>query len=251
MESGLDPTVWQFIILLSRKLEETAIPSLFENQSSPTSNLLVHMLENHKLRSTYDFEQAVGRGLDLCNQLHTSPTSCKKTSFVWNFKMIDTVAGAGTAVDTIFELKKRGVLRGAKRKLVFCDGEKSTRAGRKFTKVEDVDELLQSLSLSTTTGKPRNCIRKKLSDTKAGWHGSKRSHPVSQCKKGKPETPEKKSSVSTGASKTPNMNLKKKCGKTKSTPGKGQSLMLDFIQCTPKGKQTTSGSRGRKDESPK
>ena len=67
MESPIDPTIWKFIILLSNKLEEEAIPNLFGNHPSPTSNLLVRMLENHRLRSTYDFEQAVGRRLNLCN----------------------------------------------------------------------------------------------------------------------------------------------------------------------------------------
>ena len=38
------------------------------------------------------------------------------SNFVQNLKMIDAVTGEGTAVDTILELKKQGVFRGAKRK---------------------------------------------------------------------------------------------------------------------------------------
>ena len=61
LDSPIDPTVWSFVLLLSEKLEESTIPNLFGNQVSPTTNLLMSMLENHKLRSTYDFERAVSR----------------------------------------------------------------------------------------------------------------------------------------------------------------------------------------------
>ena len=52
IDSPIDPTVWKFVLLLSEKLEESTIPNLFGSQASPTTNLLVSMLENHKLRST-------------------------------------------------------------------------------------------------------------------------------------------------------------------------------------------------------
>ena len=234
IDSPIDPTIWKFILLLSEKLDESTIPNLFGEQASPTTNLLMNMLENHKLRSTYDFEKAVGRKLEINKHL---PVGEQDTKFVWNFRMLDAAAGTGTAVDTIFELKKLGVFRGAKRKLNFMCEDKQARAGHKCAKVDEMNDemndLLSSLELSNDQNErtvTRDKVKKKLSDTKAGWHGQKKTPP-----KLSPAEPKKK----------------KRSVKQMGTPGQKQSLMLDFIDCTPKGKLTFGCITEEKGRSPK
>ena len=76
----------------------------------------------------------------------------------------------------------------------------------------------------------RDKVKKKLSDTKAGWHGQKKTPP-----KLSPAEPKKK----------------KRSVKQMGTPGQKQSLMLDFIDCTPKGKLTFGCITEEKGRSPK
>ena len=83
---------------------------------------MVNMLENHRLRSTFDFEKAVSREWDLFKHLSTGSGG---EQLSWNFHLLDLAAGKGTAVDTIFMLKEAGTFRGAKRRLRFA-GEEDT-----------------------------------------------------------------------------------------------------------------------------
>ena len=157
--------------------------------------------------------------------------------------MIDAVAGSGTAIDTIFELKKQGVFRGAKRKLNFVGGEGIIQTSLKCAKLEEVNGLLDSLKISPKTNKTRADVRIKLSDTRAGWHGFKRTSPnEKKINRNVAKTPEKYQNSIPGAMKTPSSGKLKKCGKNKLTPSQGQSLMLDFISCTPKSKETVGCS---------
>ena len=113
----------------------------------------------------------------------------------------------------------------------------------KCAKLEEVSGLLDSLKLSTKSGKTRADIRMKLSDTQSGWHGSRKTSPKERrTNKNVHKTPEKYRSSIPGALKTPSSGKLKKCGKTKLTPNQGQSLMLDFIMCTPKSKDTVGCS---------
>ena len=226
INSPIDPTIWSFVLLLSEKLDDTMIPNLFGSQNSPTSNMLIHMLENHKLRSTYDFEKAVCREWGIDQHLPSYGG--------WNFRLIDAAAGTGTVVDTIFKLKEKGIFKGAKRKLTFGGANSELQLYHKCARLEELDIQMSSLELSASAG-AKNVVREKvkikLSDAKAGWHGNKKSPPKL----------------------TPVDAKKKRSGRNCTTPGRGQSLMLDFINCTPRGKLTAEGMREREAarESPK
>ena len=78
--------------------------------------MIVAMLGNHKLRSTYDFEKAITREWRLNENLNKFRTTDQGSETIsWNFRMLDLAAGPITTVDTIFELKEQGILRGAKK----------------------------------------------------------------------------------------------------------------------------------------
>ena len=113
---NIDPTVWEFVKLLSQKLDQNPIQSLYGRLQSPTANMIVAMLGNHKLRSTYDFEKAIAREWRLNENLNKFRTTDQGSETIsWNFRMLDLAAGPITTVDTIFELKEQGILRGAKK----------------------------------------------------------------------------------------------------------------------------------------
>ena len=61
------------------------------------------------MRSTFDFDKCVERNLKL-------GTGAGSDNVKWNFRLLDEIAGSGTAVSTIFELKAEGAFRGAKHK---------------------------------------------------------------------------------------------------------------------------------------
>ena len=205
------------------------IPNLFGSQVSPTSNMLIRMLESHKLRSTYDFEKAVSRKLNLDKYL---PIGQSNNNVVWNFRLIDAAAGTGTAVDTIFKMKEQGIFKGAKRKLNFMGGNEQSRLNHKCAKLEEMNKLMGSLELTATSDVKnvlRESVKVKLSDARAGWHGKKKTPPKL----------------------TPTEVKKKRSVKFKTTPSRGQSLMLDFINCTPKGKLTFGCREEEEQKSPK
>ena len=106
MDAPLDGDIWDYLRLVSTKLEDDSMPNLFrENNNSPLVNMMTHLLENHRLRTTYDFEKAVGRALNLTNG-----------KLEWNCNMLDRIGGRGTAASIIFELKKNGKFHGLKRR---------------------------------------------------------------------------------------------------------------------------------------
>ena len=153
LESELDPTIWKFVKLLSEKLDKESIPNLFGTKPRPTANLLVRMLECHKLRSTYDFEQAIAREWHLNNELsaHNENAVTGKSKVGWNFRILDLAAGVGTTVDTVFALKERGVFRGAKRRLDFKGVDVNLKPS-KCGKLEEVGELFECLNLTNKSG---------------------------------------------------------------------------------------------------
>ena len=76
LESEIDPTVWEFVKLLSQKLDQNATQNLYRRLQSSTGTMIVSMLNNHKLKSTYDFEKAIAREWKLQQNLdpHRSST---------------------------------------------------------------------------------------------------------------------------------------------------------------------------------
>ena len=84
-----------------KKLEQDKISCLFKKQNmSPTTDMLVKMLKNHRMRSTYDFEKAIDRELRRFLQ-----EIGNGVSFKWNFRDLDRIAGERTTTSSIFELK--------------------------------------------------------------------------------------------------------------------------------------------------
>ena len=69
LDAPLGDDVWNFINTLTKKLDEQLLPNLFRQKNSPTTNMLAHMIKNHHLRSTFDFETAVGREFDITGAL--------------------------------------------------------------------------------------------------------------------------------------------------------------------------------------
>ena len=132
------------------------------------------------------------------------------------------------------KMGNRGIFKGAKRKLTFGGANSELQLYHKCARLEELDIQMSSLELSASAG-AKNVVREKvkikLSDAKAGWHGNKKSPPKL----------------------TPVDAKKKRSGRNCTTPGRGQSLMLDFINCTPRGKLTAEGMREREAarESPK
>ena len=190
LDSEIDPSVMKFVKLLSQKLDDAKIPNLFGTVKNPTSNLIIDMLQCHKLRSTFDFELAIARKWDLDNslRLEDSNTVTGSSNFRWNFRVLDMAAGSGTTVDTVFALKSAGIFRGAKRKLKFekMAGEpKQTKCG----KMEEINKLMESMEVCNKNerGKEvnfkqckRGDVKFNISNSRPGWHGFKKTPP--KCK---------------------------------------------------------------------
>ena len=202
------------------------------------------MLQNHKLRSTYDFEQALTRSWDLNNAFVNKPQTWNG-SLTWNFRVLDLAAGRGTAVNTIFGLKEAGVFKGAKRKLRFTSDGRHRDTPEKCLKVDSLTEMLGTMKVNNGNvigGKcNRSQIKIKVSESVGGWHGGKRS------------PPKLTRNLSPKVEKTPQrerlLNLVRTPGpKTPRTPGrksrrsfasidpsaKDQASILDFIIATPR-----------------
>ena len=175
IDSEIDPTVKAFLILVSEKLDAQMLPNLFCEQGTPTSNLLTNMLAHHKLRSMFDFEKAVERECDLMKfQDHMNPK--------WNFRMIDEVAGYGTAINTVFQLKDCGVFRGAKRRLRFTHSESLTGRESKNLRIdeEELADLMGTLGMecmSNYKGKRRSDVTFGVSTSGCGWRGARKTPP--------------------------------------------------------------------------
>ena len=133
------------------------------------------MLAHHKLRSMFDFEKAVERECDLMKfQDHMNPK--------WNFRMIDEVAGYGTAINTVFQLKDCGVFRGAKRRLRFTHSESLTGRESKNLRIdeEELADLMGTLGMeckSNYKGKRRSDVTFGVSTSGCGWRGARKTPP--------------------------------------------------------------------------
>ena len=270
LDSPIDPSIWRFVELLSEKLDEALVPNLFGNQNKPASNLLVDMLQCHKLRSTYDFETAIERKWDLMNkvQLKDSRTVTGESYFRWNFRVLDLAAGDGTTVDTIIALKETGVFRGAKRKLRFDVPKKESKPS-KCGRMDELNTLMGSLDVTgdTLSGKKnqiKQCKREDvkliISGSRVGWHGGKKTSPKQ--KQPPRRSPENKNprfrsdnspmgaeGTTSDAPRTPRAySGRKKKGKTE-TPAIGQSLISSFIRRTPRGKKGGLARDGNREKS--
>ena len=272
LESELDPTIWKFLRLLSHKLDERVVRNMFDKQETPTCNLLVDMLSNHRLRTMFDFERAVEREFDLSNRtrvrMKKSSTSEKVQDISWNFRTLDKVAGNGTAVRTVFGLKESGVFRGAKRRLQFSQMPESPK--RKMVKVENLTNLLESLDVSNNKIKAnegkkvtRCNVTMKVTKSQGGWLGNKRSPPKGSVEVTKSPArdsqthsgPSPRKSYLNSASKrnikaqsggkvsnpaTPRNSVRTSAG----TPKRGQCSIRDFVECSPRTRPVGGTSNG-------
>ena len=218
------------------------------------------------MRSTFDFDKCVERNLK-------RGTGAGSNNVKWNFRLLDEIAGSGTAVSTIFELKSEGAFRGAKRKI------KHTDERRKLLKVEDVCIQLSGLDIcnkSPTDGKNISEVQEGLSITQsiAGWNGrsTKRSvispkarnkkmtgkndclvqkgQKVNTSKRSPPSSQElkRRHGVSSGTRRTlfstpPGKKpLARKSTSTPRTPGGTQSSILMYVSGKKKEETTAGGS---------
>ena len=166
-DDDLPPDVIMYLDLVCSKLDAECVPNLFRNEKlSPMSNWITHLLINHKLRSTYDFEKALAREL------------FDGSTHWWSILSIDKIGGKFTALDSIFELKQVGNFSGAKRGHVSgsrCEGRKN--------KLPKLDELIDgtcklSLNMQASDSSPElrvaqnrevvDMIRVKSKPTKLG-----------------------------------------------------------------------------------
>ena len=253
--SSLDPSVLTFVRILSDKLDQSTIGNLFGKSESPTCNLLVNMLENHKLRSMFDFEKAVSREWNLLKQMNSGDGN---EQLSWNFRLLDLAAGKGTAVETVFLLKEAGSFRGAKRRLKF-NGEDLAEQPLGSSPADDMSKLVKKMKLDDITpGKSvsRASITLKMSDCSAGWHGNKRSPPKIGTHSANPgrnlKTPKKghryglvgqQGRDGISSSRTPSNTTKGRGGRKQAincTPARGQSTILQYMSA----KKTTSCAVG-------
>ena len=182
---------------------------------------MVNMLENHRLRSTFDFEKAVSREWDLFKHLSTGSGG---EQLSWNFRLLDLAAGKGTAVDTIFMLKEAGIFIGAKRRLKFTGDEDTCGPDREATEGTRM-KMKKKLRVEKSTPEKivsRASVSLKMSKCSAGWHGNKRTPPKGQ---------QTISRDMTGCTKTPK-SLPRRRAKKKAlntTPIRGQSTILEYV----------------------
>ena len=234
LDGEVDQTVWEFVKLLSHKLDQNSIPNLFGTLESPTGNMIVEMLHNHKLRSTYDFEKAVSREWKLSDKLSQMNSN---TGVSWNFRMIDMAAGPGTAVQTIFELKERGIFRGAKRRLRFDKKEGSSQS-IKCPRMESENTKATTARPESTTLVYRSQLKLNISHSIGGWHGGRKSPPKASPPKNK--SPKKKGdshykpSQGRGSARKRPVNL----------PDRSQSSIREFVISSPRAVRVDSAARG-------
>ena len=106
LDHPLGRDILKFLDLISVKLDQDSVPNLFRsNELNPMSNLLTSLLSCHRLRSTFDFEQATKR----------EPKVDKSWDLRWSISLLNEVGGRNTTSDAVFELKKVGNFRGLKR----------------------------------------------------------------------------------------------------------------------------------------
>ena len=254
LETYLDESVIIFVKLLSEKLDQTTIQNMFGQSSSPTCNMLLNMLENHKLRSTFDFEKAVSRKWDLNRVLGLNPHGHVKgaSHISWNFRWLDSAAGIGTSVETIFQLKEIGAFKGAKRRLKFSAEDEVSEPGCKHLKIDELSDLLGGVNIDEkSSGKTlmRSSINLKMSSCVGGWHGNKKSPPTGKKAKTKVgmkehvQTPNKGKERASSGFKTPSSQSRKKRSYRK-VMGGGQCSILQYARVEP---SQTTGSAVDKD----
>ena len=133
LQSPVDGEIWEYVKLLSSKLDDDCIRNLHRNSANPpVVNLMANMLSNHKLRTSFDFETALDR---LMNK--SSSACASKGNLKWNFNLLNMIGGTGTAASVVFELKENGNFRGLKRKKqIFLRSPRSNKVLRKAGKEE-------------------------------------------------------------------------------------------------------------------
>ena len=131
LNSSLSIEILKYLNLVSEKLDRRVIPNLFSRQNlSPMSNMLVYMVGNHHLRSTYDFEVVLRR-------------KSEERDMCWNMELLNHLGGKGTVEDAIFVLKEQGTFKGLKRKV----RTKDRYQAKKYIKVDLLGDMINQINL--------------------------------------------------------------------------------------------------------
>ena len=156
LEHPLGRDIIKFLELLSAKLDQDCVPNLFRsNGLNPTSNLLASLLSHHKLRSTFDFEQATKRELKVDNSWDLR----------WSMSLLNEVGGRNTTSDAVFELKKLGNFRGLKRR------QHTRLPGTPTNKLSRLDEIcsrFEKVFITDAGSSPKLKLRVELDDKLGG-----------------------------------------------------------------------------------
>ena len=89
MDDPFPDQVLDYLKLVSKWVDDEAVPNLFRNQNiSLMSNWLANMISSHKLRSPFEFELAISHELGEVVK--------------WDTQLIDKLGGSGTSTDAIF-----------------------------------------------------------------------------------------------------------------------------------------------------
>ena len=195
------------------------------------------------------------------------------SKFRWNFRILDLAAGEGTTVYTIYALKEVGVFRGAKRKLKFGEAT-DDKIPKKCGRIDEINDLLGALAIIKGTeaeeGKDtRFCKRDEvkiyISNSRCGWHGSKRTPPKLKKSPNKSpkytemklcasinapgmqgETP-RRATVAPKTARSNHSRISRSKNRT-GTPSKVQSLISSYIHCIPRRRKDSLASNGNGDE---
>ena len=132
LNSSLSIEILKYLNLVSERLDRRVIPNLFSRQNlSPMSNMLVYMVGNHHLRSTYDFEVVLKR-------------KSEEKDMCWNMELLNHLGGKGTVENAIFELKEQGTFKGLKRKVQ----SKDRYQAKKYIKVDLLGDMINQINLN-------------------------------------------------------------------------------------------------------
>ena len=161
--------------------------------------------------------------------------------------------GGGTTADTIFELKSVGAFKGAKRKLRF-PREERLKPLSKCQKLNLVEQILHDFKF-TNSSTPEKTYKRaevavKISDSKGGWYGNKKSPKKlgenilkTPASRRKTIMDPEKGENSPNQSKTPSNTIKKKRN-ISGAPSRGQGSILGFLSSRKNQMATGGGEKG-------
>ena len=168
--------------------------------------------------------------------------------------MLDLVVGRGTTANTIFDLKSTGAFKGAKRKLKF-PREEYYKPVSKCQKINLVEHMFRDLKFENNST-PEKIFKRadvvvKISDSKGGWCGNKKSPrklgenilntPTGRRRSIK-DSENRSDQPRTPSSSNKRKKLRKTCSRT---PSRGQGTILEFLSSR---KDMATGAREKREE---